>query len=169
MEANPELDFLMNVPIRITVQLTSEEEADLSGIIVEMVVTTGQKNPYRIYFPKTDTAGTATLTRKDFIGQFKDHWESGLMDHAGTLESADPWVRVSLYDPSWSIANRQLALAWPLMKHERTKWSSRQAEYQSRVSSRNRDFIAAPLTVNLHQTKIIVLPVTRSTAVEQGH
>lgn len=115
-----ELDLLMNVPNRITVHVTSDEEADLSGIIVEMSVTTGQKSPYRIYFPKTDTTGAATLTRNDFVGQFKDHWESGLMDHAGTTESADPRVRVSLYDPSWSIANRQLALAWPLMKHERS-------------------------------------------------
>ena len=151
----------MNVPKRITVQVVSEEEADLTGIIVKMVVTTGQKNPYLIVFPKTDAAGTATLTRKDFIGQFRDHWESALMDHAGTPASADSRVEVSLYDPSWAIANKQLALAWPLLKHERTKWSSREDEYQSRVSSRNVEFTATPITVDLHQTDAIVLPVSR--------
>lgn len=157
----------MNVPKRITVQLTSDEEADLSGMIVKMVVTTGQKNPYLILFPKTDRAGTATLTRIDFIGQFKDHWESALMDHAGTPASADSRVRVSLYDPSWSIANRQLALTWPLLKHQRTKWSSREEEYQWRVSSRNSAFIATPITVDLHQTQSFVFPITKR-VVEQG-
>lgn len=151
----------MNIPNKLSVHVISEEESDLSGIIVEMAVTTGQKNPYLIYFPKTDTAGTATLTRKNFIGQFEDHWESGLMDHAGTLASADPRVRISLYDPSWSTANKQLALAWPLLKHERTKWSSREEEYESRVSSRNADFAATPITVDLHQTHAIVLPISR--------
>lgn len=151
----------MNVPKMITLQVTSEEEADLSGLIVEMVVSTGQKNPYRIYFPQTDQRGTATLTRDDFAGQFKDHWESALMDHAGTLKNANPDVAVSLYDPSWSIANRDLALAWPLLTHERTKWASREEEYQSRISSRNTDFVATPVTVNLHQTNKIVLPVTK--------
>lgn len=156
----------MNVPKRIAIQLTSDEEADLSGIIVKMVVTTGQKNPYLIFFPKTDSAGAATLTRKDFIGQFKDHWEAALMDHAGTPASADSRVQVSLYDPSRAIANRQLALTWPLLKHERTKWSSREEEYQSRVSSRNTDFDATPITVDLHQTHTIVLPITRRRVVE---
>jgi hypothetical protein len=152
---------LMNVPKRITVHVTSDEGADVSGIIVQMTVTTGQKNPYHIYFPKTDATGIATLTRGDFIGQFKDHWESGLMDHAGRVETADSRVFIELYDPSWSIANRKLALAWPLLKHQRTKWSSREEEYQSRVTSRNRDFVATPITVDLHQTQDFVFPVTQ--------
>lgn len=156
----------MNVPNKITVHITSAEESDLSGIIVEMAVTTGQKNPYLIYFPKTGRDGTATLTRKEFMGQFRDHWEFALMDHSGTLANADPRVRVSLYDPSWSIANRELALAWPLSKHDRTKWSSREEEYESRVSSRNFCFIATPITVDLHQTHRIVLPITRRAVVE---
>jgi hypothetical protein len=157
----------MHVPNSIKVHVTSDEGADESGIIIQMTVTTGQKNPYYVYFPKTDSAGIATLTRDDFIGQFKDHWESGLMDHAGTPEDADSRVLVTLYDPSWAIANRELALAWPLLKHERTKWPSREEEYRSRVSSRNRDFIATPLTVDLHQTQNFVYPITKK-VVEQG-
>lgn len=166
MDEGSAVVVLMHVPDRITVHVTSDEGADVSGIIIQMTVTTGQKNPYYVSFPKTDTAGIATLTRDDFIGQFEDHWESGLMDHAGTPEDADCRVVVKLYDPSWSIANRDLALAWPLLKHERTKWSSREEEYQSRVSSRNRDFIATPITVDLHQTQNFDYPITRK-VVEQ--
>jgi hypothetical protein len=151
----------MNVPKYTTVQVVSEEVSDLSDIIVELTVSTGRKNPYHIYFPKTDRSGVATLSREDFVGQFKDHWQSALMDHSGTPESADPVVRVTLYDPSWSIHNPALALAWPLLEHERTKWSSREEEYRSRVSSRGGDFIATPITVDLHETQDIVLRVMK--------
>jgi hypothetical protein len=157
----------MHVPDAITVHVISDEGADESGIIVQMTVTTGQKNPYYVYFPKTDNAGIATLTRDDFISQFMDHWESELMDHVGTPESADSRALVSLYDPSWSIANRESALAWPLLKHERSKWSSREEEYQSRVSSRNLDFTATPMTVDLHETQNFVFRISTKVA-KQG-
>jgi hypothetical protein len=154
----------MNVPEQITLRVVSDEESDLSDVIVDLTVSTGRKNPYHIYFPKTDRSGVATLTREDFIGQFQDHWESALMDHSGTPESAESVVRVALYDPSWSSENPDLALAWPLLKHERSKWSSREEEYQSRISSRNGEFVATPITVDLHETHEIVLPVTRKPA-----
>jgi hypothetical protein len=149
----------MNIPERVTVRVASTGETDLSGLIVELTVTSGQKNPYRIYFPKTDSSGLATLRREDFIGQFTDHWEAGLMDHNGTPESAESTVRVALYEPSWSLANRDAALAWPLLKHERTKWSSRDEQYRYRTSSRNLEFLASPITVDLETTNDIVLPV----------
>jgi hypothetical protein len=152
----------MNVPELITVRIVSSEDLDLSGIIVELTVTAGKKNPYHIYFPKTDRSGAATLTREDFIGQFEDHWESGLMDHGGAPESAESYVQVSLYDPSWSRANPKLALAWPLLKNERKKWLSREEEYESRISSRNGEFSASTMLVDLHQTQDIVLPVSRA-------
>lgn len=151
----------MNVPERITVHVASSNESDLSGIIVELVVTAGQKNPYRIYFPKTDASGVATLTRDDFIGQFTDQWEAGLMDHSGTPQSADATVRVGLYDPSWSVKNREAALAWPLLKHERTKWASRDEQYRYRTTSRNDEFLVSPIVVDLEKTSDIVLPMQR--------
>ena len=138
-----------------------DNETDLSGFIVELTVTAGRKNPYRIYFPKTDCSGVATLTRDDFVGQFKDHWEAGLMDHTGTPETADSLVRVGLYDPQWSISNPDAALAWPLLTHERTKWSSREEQYRYRTSSRNAEFVAPPIDVDLEKTNDIVLPVER--------
>jgi hypothetical protein len=55
----------MKIPEYITVQVVCEGEADLGGIIIELEVTTGRKNPYRIYFPKTDQSGRAALMRDD--------------------------------------------------------------------------------------------------------
>ena len=151
----------MRIPEQLHVQVSCDDEDDLSGLIVQLIVSTGQKNPYRIYFPKTDRSGAATLTRDDFVGQFKDHWEAGLMDHAGTPETAQPIVRVGLYDPLPAINNPKGSLAWPLMKHERAKWPSREAEYAYRTSTRNTDFIASPIEVNVEETAHIQLSVTR--------
>jgi hypothetical protein len=156
----------MKIPERIQVRVDSDGEADLSGFIVELTVRAGRKNPYRIYFPKTDNRGFATLTRDDFIGQFRDHWESGLMDHDGSPETAESLVRVGLYDPWWSIENADAALAWPLLTHERTKWSSRKEQYRYRTSTRNTDFAASPIDVDLEKTTDILLrtePKVRAT------
>jgi hypothetical protein len=151
----------MKVPENIRVRVDCDGDTDLSGLIVALTVKAGHKNPYRIYFPKTDRSGIASLTRDDFVGQFKDHWEGGLMDHNGTLHSADPIVRVNLYDPQWSIDNREAALAWPLLPHERTKWSSREEEYRYRTSARNAEFVVSPIDVDLETTPDIVLPAKR--------
>src|SRR5574340_929229 len=101
----------MNLPEQLVLRVEAAGNNDLSGIIVQMKVRAGRKNPYFIYFPKTDLDGVARLSREDFVGQFKDHWEIGLMDYNGTPESADPAVEVSLFNPSWLIKNRKLALA----------------------------------------------------------
>jgi len=151
----------MKIPERLKVRVVCEGEPDLSGVIVEMTVSTGKKNPYSIYFPKTDRSGVAILTRNDFIGQFTDHWQEGLMDHSGTPEEARSVVRVELYDPSPSLENPDAAMAWPLLKHERTKWSSRDEEYRYRTSSRNPEFIGSPIMVDLEKTSDIVLAVQR--------
>ncbi|HEV7767315.1 MAG TPA: hypothetical protein VGQ76_20100 [Thermoanaerobaculia bacterium] len=151
----------MRIPEQIRVRVECENEIDLSGLIVELTVTAGQKNPYRIYFPKTDWSGVATLTRDDFVGQFRDHWEAGLMDHDGTPETADCLVRVGLYNPQWSIENPDTALAWPLLTHEHTKWSSREEQYLYRTSTRNIEFVVSSIDVDLERTNNIILPVKR--------
>src|SRR5207248_2835791 len=115
---------LMKLPERISLQIFCRSAIDLSGLIAELIVSSGDKNPYRIYFPKTDNFGKTTLTRNDFIGQFRDHWESGLMDHTGDIDSADAIVQVDLYDPRWSLQNRDRALAWPLLSYEHIKCAS---------------------------------------------
>lgn len=159
----------MRVPENVRVRVVCGDATDLSGLIVGLTVRAGRKNPYLIYFPKTDSAGVASLTRNDIVGQFHDHWEASLMDHDGTLETADPLVGVSLHDPLWLRENREAALAWPLLPHERTKWRSRQEQYRYRTSARNSRFVATPLEVDLEGSSDIVLPVERRTlCVERG-
>jgi hypothetical protein len=58
----------MKIPEEAKVRVVCDVEQDLSGVIVELTVSTGKKNPYSIYFPKTDRSGVAILTRDDFIG-----------------------------------------------------------------------------------------------------
>ena len=149
----------MLVPEKIVVRIKSNSAVPVADLIVHLRVQAGTKNPYFILFPKTNAHGTAELTRDDFVGQFKDHWESGLMDYNGSLESASPQVEAALFDPTWSIENRRLAMAWPLLAHERTKWSSRQEEYEYRVSSRNLAFSLTPTIVDLEGTPTIDLIV----------
>ncbi|HUR83547.1 MAG TPA: hypothetical protein VM733_22515 [Thermoanaerobaculia bacterium] len=152
----------MKTPEQIRVRIECPDEDDLSGIIVEMLVHAGGKNAYRIYFPKTNTLGVTTLTREDFNGQFKDHWEGGVMDHEGTLDTADPVVSFGLYNATWSIENRDAALAWPLLTHERTRWFSREEQYFYRTSTRNKDFVVVtPIKVDLERTSDVVLPLRR--------
>ena len=81
----------------------------------------------------------------------------GLMDYNGTPETADPVVEVSLFDPSWLIENRKLALAWPLLEHEKERWVSREEQYNYMVNNRNSQFSCATTSVNLHETQEIVL------------
>jgi len=151
----------MKIPEEIRVRVECDDEADLSGLIVELTVTSGHKNSYRIDFPKTDDSGATTLTRDDFVGQFEDHWEVGLMDYNGTPETADAVVQVALFDPAWSLENADAAMAWPLLAHERAKWSSREEQYRYRTSTRNAEFMVLPIQVDLENTSDIVLRVAR--------
>jgi hypothetical protein len=150
----------VRVPEKITVHVKSEPPASLHGLIVELKVQAGRKNAYYIQFPKTDASGESELTRSDFVGQFTDHWEMALMDYDGTVEAASPLVEASLFDPTWSLQNRGHALAWPLLKHEQSKWASRELEYQHRTSSRNPRFSAQPVVVDLELTNNFTLQVT---------
>ena len=87
----------MNVPALITLLLVAESPLDLSGIIVSLIVTTGRRNPRRVYFAKTDIRGQAELTRDDFVGQFADATEADLMGSWGSLADAMSQVQVELY------------------------------------------------------------------------
>lgn len=149
----------MNVPEKIVARVTTPAGEGVPGIIVEMKVRAGHKNPYHIRFHATNDAGEAELTRGDFVGQFTDHWEEGLMDYDGSPETAAPVVEVSLFDPTWSITNRKLALAWPLFAHERTKWRTRDEEYAQRIACRNLDFVSEVQEINLEEESAIHMVV----------
>jgi hypothetical protein len=154
----------MKLPKKINVQLVSDSPINLDGLIVMLKVKSGTKNPYYIQFPKTNLQGVAQLTQEDFIGQFMDHFEEALMDYNGTIESAEPIVEISLFDPTWTMKNKKLALAYPLFKHEATKWKTRKAEYNNRITCRNLEFSDSPLGVDIENTDVIKFKVVRYNA-----
>lgn len=151
----------MNVPESITAHVVTPDGDGVERVVLELEVRAGRKNPYHIHFPATDRHGKAELLHDDFIGQFEDHWEAGLMDHDRTLETAASVVEVRLFDPTWLRANRNLALAWPLFKHEQKKWRSREEEYLYRSSCRNSEFTGRAQLVDLEHTAAIRFVIER--------
>lgn len=151
----------MKLRSAVHAHLECECGSSLENLIVQLEVRAGRKNPYLILFPATDASGRAELTKSDFLGQFKDHWERSLMDHDGTIEDAESAVTASLFDPSWALDNRSLALAWPLLRHERTKWATRESEYEWRTSCRNLLFTAPHTVVDLEHTSTVKLVLSR--------
>src|SRR5699024_10030353 len=100
----------MRIPDAIQLQLQCRTTQDLADIVVELEVSTGLKNPYFIRFPRTDAVGKAILTRDDFIGQFKDHWEQGLMDYQGGPDDAKPNVSARLFNVGRLRTHKHLSL-----------------------------------------------------------
>jgi hypothetical protein len=145
----------MIVPDVVTLQLVSADAVDLSGVIVAVTISTGRRNPRHVYFPKTDAVGASALAGHDLVGQFEDGTEADLMGSWGTIADAASEVRINLYDPARILAMPELALSWPLLPHQRKKWSSRADEYSYRSSCRNLLFSAEAIVVDLHMTNHI--------------
>lgn len=151
----------MNVPEIVEVEVVSADVEDLSDLIVQIKIDPGYRNPYHILFPKTDRRGISEIRRDDFIGQFDDHLEVGLMDHAaGSLNQLKPLVELSLFDDSWWLENESLVLKWPLLTHERRVWSSRREHYDYVTSSTNRAFTCRPVGIDLHKPTAFRLDVS---------
>ena len=149
----------MKVPDRVTLQLLSDPDEDLTNIIVELTVSTGQRNPRRIQFQRTDSAGRSSIDRHDFLGQFSDATDTDIMGSWGSIEDAFPTVEVSLHDTSYALAAG--SRTWPLGKYEKTKWPSVAAEYAYRTACRNREFRADTIFVNLYERNDIDFFVSR--------
>jgi len=150
----------MNGPAEIKVVVDDGASgAPVKDAIVELTVRAGRKNPCHICFPKTDGAGSARITRDDFIGRFEDHWEAGLMDYDGSVVSASPVVLVTLFDDVRMRADERLVLAWPLLKHEAKKWKSRREAFDYFASCSNAQLRAASRSVDLHASSTIHFPV----------
>ena len=135
----------------IQISVSCNSGADLSGLIFGMRVSAGTKNPYHIYFPKTDAHGVTSIEATAVHGQFEDHWEEGLMDFNGTLETASQEVVFYLFDVETLQANLSMALAWPLLAYEKSVWTSRQEKVDYFLSCRNQqyNFDASAQTVPL--------------------
>jgi hypothetical protein len=150
---------LMTLPPIITLKIDCPEGGDLSGLIFEMRVTAGTKNLFYICFPKTSAHGTTSITAEDFRGQFADHYEMGLMDYNGSVESAGDLVGIKLFDPRPMTKHRVELSSWPLLKHERTVWRSRQERIEYFLSCRNRDFYFFEQSARIPADGIIRLTV----------
>ncbi len=151
----------MNLPEKIILQIHCERSSDLSEIIVSLTVRAGTKNPYTIYFPKTDSNGETILSSEDFIGQFQDHWESGLMDFNGSISEASPDVIIELFDPVKMQSNLSVIEALPLLMHERKKWGSRSEMVSYFLGCRNASFEGKASTINLERQNRIIFHLTQ--------
>jgi hypothetical protein len=151
----------MTLPPIIKLTVDCPEGGDLSGLIFQMRVTSGTKNPFYIYFLKT-ADGTTQLTAEDFRGQFADHYEMGLMDYNGSVETAVDTVRISLFDPQSMLEQRATLSRWPLSKHERKNWQSRREFIDYYLSYRNREFEFATLSTRMPKDGVIRLTVNRT-------
>ena len=151
----------MTLPPVIQIKVDCPEGGDLSGLIFQMRVTAGTKNPYYIHFPKTASDGTAHITAEDFRGQFTDRHESGLMDYNGTVETAEEFVHMDLFDPRPMMEHRERLLSWPLFMHEKTVRRSRQERVDYFLSSRNGDFYFFEESIRIPPDGVIRLTVGR--------
>lgn len=155
----------MKLPPVLTLKVDCPQGGDLSGLIFEMRVTSGTKNLYHIYFPKTSADGMACLTAEDFRGQFNDHGDMFIMDYNGTVETAGDSVGIKLFDPQLLLKQRDNILRWPLSKHERTVWESRQEKVDYFVSCHNPEFYFFEESVRIPLDGVILLTVGRKVGV----
>ena len=86
----------MKLPEKIDIQVVCDDESDLGNIIVQMTVRAGTKNPFLIYFPKTNKEGKTSITAIDFKDQVDFQYTMGLMDYNGSIETASQVVSIDL-------------------------------------------------------------------------
>jgi hypothetical protein len=151
----------MDLPKELALQAVAEDIGDLSGLIFGMRITTGRKNPYHIYFPKTDQLGRSTLARHDIEGQFADHWASALMDHSGTIQEASQETVFYLFAPEAMRRNIGLISAWGLLPHEATIWRTRRDVTEYFLSCRNEQFSCSDTARVIPVTGEVSLTVRR--------
>jgi hypothetical protein len=154
----------MTLPPQIELRARCADADDLSGLIFRMQITAGYKNPYGIFFPKTDSAGRTRLTAEDIKGQFTDHWEEALMDYNGSVEDANELVTIRLWDPAPLREGYDELLAWPLFTHQRTRWQSRHDYLDYMASCRNDEFAFDGISVRLPETTLLYVSLGRAVA-----
>lgn len=151
----------MELPDKITFNVFDKSKQAIEGIIIEVKVYSGTKNPYIILSPKTDSSGKAEIEKTNFIGQYEDHWEMGLMDYNGTIQDAKTKVEVYLFNPDWPIKNKDACLAWPLLKNEKPLWDSREEKYNYLISCVNQKYKAKKQTVSFNEDSNIEITVAK--------
>ena len=129
-----------------------------------MQITAGSKNPYGIFFPKTDSVGHTRLTAEGIKGQFTDHWEEALMDYNGSIGDANELVTIRLWDAALLREGYDELLAWPLFTHQRTRWKSRRDYLDYMASCRNGEFTLECTSVRLPETSLLHVSLRRAVA-----
>jgi hypothetical protein len=129
-----------------------------------MQITAGYKNPYGIFFPKTDSVGHTRLTAEDIKGQFRDHGEEALMDYNGSIEDANEVVTIRLWNPAPLREGYDELLAWPLFTHQRTRWQSRRDYLDYMASCENDAFTFEGISVRLPETSLLYVSLGRAVA-----
>ena len=154
----------MTLPPQIELRARCADAGDLSGLIFRMQITAGYKNPYGIFFPKTDSAGHTRLTTEDIKGQFTDHWEEALMDYNGSVEDANELVTIHLWDPRPLRQDPEQALGWPLFSYEKTRWRSLREWFDYMASCRNDEFTFGGISIRLPETTLLYVSLRRAVA-----
>jgi len=154
----------MTLPPQIELRAKCADVDDLSGLIFRMQITAGYKNPYGIFFPKTDSAGHTGLSAEDIEGQFTDHWEEAVMDYNGSIQDAKEFVTIGLWDPAPLRESYEDLLTWPLFTHARTRWQSRRDQLDYMASCRNDEFIFDGNSVLLPETTLLYVSLRRAVA-----
>ena len=154
----------MTLPPQIELRARCAEADDLSGIIFEMQISAGSKNPYTITFPKTDSAGHTKIRGEEISGQFTDHWDMALMDYNGSIEEANDIVTIRLFDPAPLREGYEQLLSWPLLAHESTRWHSRREWLDYMASCRNDEFTFEGISVRLPETTRLYVSLRRAVA-----
>jgi hypothetical protein len=154
----------MTLPRQIELRARCVEADDLSGIVFRMQITAGYKNPYSIFFLKTDASGHTRLTAKEIEMPFTDHWDMALVDYNGSLEEANELVTIHLWNPREFREHAESILAWPLLSYEKTRWTTRREWFDYMASCRNDRFTFGGISIRLLETTLLYVSLRRTVA-----
>jgi hypothetical protein len=158
----------MKLPSQIDIQLVCDNENKLDGLIVQMTVRAGTKNPFLIYFSKTNKEGQTSITAIDFKDQVDFQITMGIMDYNGSIETASQVVNIDLGLPYRKELLEDKRFLESIRKgylqgYERLKWSSSAEMVSYYLSSRNNEFITKPQSVELRPNEIIQFVTHKNT------
>jgi hypothetical protein len=145
----------MKLPAKIEIQVICNGENNLGNIIVRMIVRAGTKNPFLIYFPKTNKQGKTFITALDFIDQVNSQYEMGLMDYNGSIETASQVVGIDLRYQD--IADKRY-----LSGYDRLKWASIDEMNSYYRSCRNDKFSTKPQLIEIRRDEIIQFEINKN-------
>jgi len=154
----------MKLPSQIDIQVVCNDEKNLGDIIVRMIVRSGSKNPFQVYFPKTNKEGRTSITASEFRDQFDSHYEIGLMDYNGSIETASQVAAFDLQYQDKLYPSLEIARKRPLLGYERLKWQTSGEMIAYFLSCRNSEFFTEPQSVEIHLNEVIQLVISKNAA-----